>query len=85
MALASNGRISKESGLFERENFDLKFVTHSTENGPISIPWIKNVDALRTSVSSLPVCYNGTSNQKEAEARLAHVICRQAGFMVATK
>lgn len=69
-----------------QDYLDLKFQTHNTEKGLINVPWINNVDNLNTSVSSWPVCYNGTSNPKEAdEARLAHVICRQAGFMVATK
>jgi len=51
------------------------------------MPWISSHTDSSAQPSLMPVCYNQTPNnlQDAPVIRLAHVLCRQAGFMIATK
>lgn len=75
--------IMYKDGFLHQNQFDLSFQTHNTENGSVVLPWIRNIGISPTATISLPICFDGTTTLKDA--RVAHVVCRQAGSMVATK
>jgi hypothetical protein len=75
----------EEYDFTKQGSFHLSFQTQPTEDGPVIVPWINHVGIPHNSHPTLPVCYNQTPNQKDGVVRLAHVICRQLGFMTVTK
>lgn len=75
---------------FDRNtSFDVSYLTQNTVDGEkIAMPWISsNAHSSSTKPSSMPVCYISTPNklQDAPSIRLAQVLCRQAGYMIATK
>lgn len=59
---------------------NLYLSSYNTEIGNIKIPWIAEPDH-----QLVPICYDGTARQQDSITRLAHVMCRHSGFMIATK
>ncbi|KAK4003949.1 hypothetical protein OUZ56_005694 [Daphnia magna] len=76
---------TNEEDLLNQASFHLSFQTQPTEDGPVFIPWISQLGVISNQSPSLPVCYDQPSNQKDVMVQLAHVICRQSGFVTATK
>lgn len=61
---------------------------HTAENGhTLLVPMISHSGSCHQSAfTSLPICYNNQiQSQQDAVIRLAHVLCRQADYMTASK
>ncbi|XP_046464007.1 uncharacterized protein LOC124209837 isoform X1 [Daphnia pulex] len=80
-----NNTGEEDNDLAKQSSFHLSFQTQPTEDGPMIVPWINHVGIPHNSPPTLPICYNQSPNQKAGVVRLAHVICRQLGFMTVTK
>ncbi|XP_059351947.1 uncharacterized protein LOC130689836 [Daphnia carinata] len=78
-------RNTNEEDLLNQVPLHLSFQTQPTEDGPVFIPWISQLGLLSNQGPSSPICYDQPPNQKDVMVQLAHVICRQSGFMTATK
>nr|CAH0103862.1 unnamed protein product [Daphnia galeata] len=85
--IEQSGKITEEeeNDLVKQGSFHLSFQTQPTEDGHMIVPWINHVGITHNSPPTLPICYNQSHNQKDGVVRLAHVICRQLGFMTVTK
>ncbi|KAI9551029.1 hypothetical protein GHT06_005692 [Daphnia sinensis] len=76
---------TNEDDLLNQVPFHLSFQTQPTDDGPVFIPWLSQLGVLSKQGPSSPICYEQRPNQKDVMVQLAHVICRQSGFMTATK
>ena len=74
--------------MVERNPFRVELRPHQMENGrPMFVPVISHSGSCHhPAFTELPICYNSQiPNQQETMIRLAHVLCRQADYMTASK